>query len=193
MAAPGPGAAHSSGKGCLLWGSIGVVFLLIVAGAFFFWLSTNSTQDPAEARAWAAEMIELDFPPEAPASSALRLNNVTLVFGSLDVEDPERLSFTVVGSTNEERFEYAQLSRFNEEQEEGEVQILQRQDTSFQVRGEEVPTLHVRYDDGNTDYSLLLDGKETAEGLRWQIMLIFKGPPDQNTPEWVQSVLNSVK
>ena len=66
MNAPGPGAAHSSGRGCLLWGGIGVAFLVLGLGAIVFWLATHSTQDPAEARAWAEEMIDLEFPAETP-------------------------------------------------------------------------------------------------------------------------------
>ncbi|MBC8329112.1 MAG: hypothetical protein ISR76_04825 [Planctomycetes bacterium] len=193
MATPGPGAAHSSPRGCLLWGSIGVVFLLLVVGSFTYWVLNNSTDDPEKARAWAAEMIDLEFPAEAPASSAVQLYDITMVFGGDDVADPLGPTFTVVGSLGEERFQYDQLARFDEQQEEDEVQILSREDTEFQVRGAPVRTLRVGYEDGTVDYSLLLDGKTTAEGRVWQIMLIFKGPPAVNTPEWVQSVLETVR
>ena len=193
MSVPGPGAAHSSPKGCLLWGSIGVVFLVLVVGSFAFWVLGNSTQDPEEARAWAAEMIELDFPAEAPPATGLRLNDVTFVFGGEDIQDREQLNFTVVGSTGETRFEYDQLARFDETQDEGELEVVSREDTEFQLRGAPVKTLHVVYADGTTDYSVLLDGKTTAEGQTWQVMLIFQGPPEGNSREWVQRVLDSVR
>ncbi len=193
MATTGPGAAHSSPKGCFLWGSIGVVFLLVVIGAFTYWVYTHSTQDPAEARAWAAEMIDLEFPAEAPASSAVQLHDVTLVFGSSDLEDPMKPSFTLVGSLGEERFEYDQLASYEHDPDDSEAELLKREHTLFQARGDSVKCLHLVYDDGTEDYSLILDGKTTSEGDTWQCMLIFKGPPATNTRAWVQGVLDTVR
>ncbi len=193
MNAPGPGAAHSSGRGCLLWGGIGVAFVVLGLGAIVFWLATHSTQDPAEARAWAEEMIDLEFPAETPPASGLRLDDVRFVFAGEDVEDPSRLSLTVVGSASEQSLEFDQLARYGETDEDAEVKVLDRQELGFLVRGEEVRTMLVRYDNGTTDYSLLLEGKPAMEGRNWRVMLVFHGPPERNTAEWVQRALDGVR
>ena len=146
-----------------------------------------------QAIAWAAEMIDLEFPAEAPASSAVQLHDVTLVFGSSDLEDPMKPSFTLVGSLGEERFEYDQLASYEHDPDDSEAELLKREHTLFQARGDSVKCLHLVYDDGTEDYSLILDGKTTSEGDTWQCMLIFKGPPATNTRAWVQGVLDTVR
>jgi hypothetical protein len=51
----------------------------------------------------------------------------------------------------------------------------------------------VRYDNGTTDYSLLLEGKPAMENRNWRVMLVFHGPPERNTAAWVQRALDGVR
>lgn len=188
-----PGPVLASGRGCLLWGAIGAAAVLLIFGVFFVWFLGNTTSDPAEARAWAAEMIELEYPPGIQPSSGVRISGSTMVFAGTAIDDPAALSLVVAGHSGEEELSLEDLPRQGSEVQDEDRPIASSEEREFQVRDGAVPALVNHYADGTLDYTLLLPGRAIPDGGAWQVMLIFSGQPDQATPEWVQGVLDSVR
>ncbi|RMH03697.1 MAG: hypothetical protein D6702_05255 [Planctomycetota bacterium] len=195
---PGPapsagGPVLASGRGCLLWGAVGAAGVLLIFGVFLAWMFGNTTSDPAEARAWAAEMIDLDFPPGIEPMSGVRISGSTLVFAGPPGADPAALSLVVAGNSEGETFRFEDLPRPGGENEDPERAILASEEREFRVRGRPVPVLCNRYEDGLVDYTLLLPGRPLPDGGAWQVMLVLSGRPEEATPEWVQQILDGIR
>lgn len=185
--------APRSGKprGCLLWAGIGLFVLVLALAGGAYWFFDSSTKDPEVARAWALEMLDLGFPPETPPATGLRIGDSMMVWAGHELRDRRQPSVTVVGTLAEERLDFDQLAALDQDAD-AEVQVAERAEIEMRVRGAPIRAMRTAFADGTVDLALLLDGKETAAGRRWRVMLIFAGPAATVTEDWVQATLDTI-
>ncbi len=177
---PARGLRH----GCLGAALILFVFVALVIGGGAWWLSHNVERDPEKVAAAAHELLDFEFPPETPPRMMLQYSGYTMIWGGATEQGEDGPMIVLAGSKDKEKLDRETLLAGPEDQAKNGV--IESGSAVFRLRGKEETALVLRYRSGEVEYTLSFDGKEAG------VMLVFRGPPEQVTQEWVQGVLDGI-
>jgi hypothetical protein len=165
------------------------VFAIIAAG-LIWWLRSfmedHLITDPEQAAVVAEEIVPITLPEGMSFEQAFSWNETQAAWG-VEPDSPNSTLVVFVFRTDEEGTdEDSLLKGFEQSRKRGrEDDFLRFED--FDFRGEKIQVAVSEYSDGNFEYAVLLPAESTMTGM------IFMGPPETTTHEWVQEILDTAK
>jgi hypothetical protein len=140
--------------------------------------------DPEQATIVAEGIVPITLPEGMSFEQAFSWDETQAAWG-VEPDSPNSTLVVFVFQTDEEGAEEDSfLKGFEQSRKRGDdADFLRIED--FDFRGETIQVSVSEYSDGSFEYAVLLPAESTVTGM------IFMGPPETTTHEWVQGILDT--